>query len=446
MMEIIVILKARAAHKALALSILLVIMAMPYWAYAQTAVFTLPPPDEDSIIHISADEVVYFRKLDELYFKGSVVVKHPDYIIKADSARAFPEKQIISAEGNVKIMRVEDGKNHEVLAADNMEFDAASGTGWLVKARLVVPFQNELISFDGDRIEKIDDHTYLIKKGSFTWCRCEDGKTPDWEVAGDEINADTKGDAVIKGARVKIRGRGFMEFPYFRYPIGTDRKSGFLFPIIETSSSDGVQIEVPYYYVINKSMDATVYPRYIEKRGIDLGSEFRYNYGEVAKGEIKAFYIDDSKEHASRGGIRIIHRSDIDEKFSVAADISYITDNEVLFDFDHRKMGDERQRALESRLVTSYHWPYMNLTAELSAFDDLMGEDLRDSDFGKDRDEEMVQRLPAVNYTLLTRPILSPLMFDVTGYAAKLLQVGQRPGCRTNIFSGPTLRCASQNI
>lgn len=375
-------------------------------------------PGTDEPVIITSDRVTWNRKKNELEFEGNVVVEHPMYRINADHARARLDDKVISASGSVTVTRITEGGQKEIITSDEVEINSEQGTGWMARARLDLPFKERTFRFQGERIEKTGEHTYLIENGSFTWCNCREDEAADWSIQAKSIKVDTEGDAVVRDARIRIKDRPFARVPYFRYPVGAERRSGLLIPEIESGSLDGFQFELPYYYVINQSADATLSPRYIQGRGLDTGAELRYNFGEIAKGETRGFHIDDREEKETRGGIRIKHRTDIDDVFTAAADITFITDNEVVFDFDHRDLGDANQRALESRLVLSRHWPFMNLTTEFSAFDDLMGGDVRESPFGKDRDEQMVQRLPAISYILLTRPLAGPLMFDVSGYAA----------------------------
>ena len=130
------------------------------------------------------------------------------------------------------------------------------------------------------------------------------------------------------------------------------------------------------------------------------------------------FGIDDSLENTWRGGARVVHRTDVGDRLSLAADAVWMSDNEALYDFDHRNLGNQHARMLESRAYLSLHAPEsMNLTAAVSVFDDLMGGDLRPNPLGHDRDQIMPQRLPAVTYTLLTRPLAGPLYFDLEGSA-----------------------------
>ena len=61
-----------------------------------------------------------------------------------------------------------------------------------------------------------------------------------------------------------------------RFPIGPQRKSGFLFPSIGGSSRSGAEIEVPYYWNIRPNVDFTAEPVYYSRRGLDLAGELRF--------------------------------------------------------------------------------------------------------------------------------------------------------------------------
>lgn len=374
---------------------------------------SLPLADEPVVI--TSDTVTWMRAEDRLLFEGNVVVEHPRFRVEAGRAEAsLATKNIIVSDG-VRIT----GEDGSVLTADEAQLNPDSGQGWMVRARLSIPWEEQRFQFKGEKFERVDEKTYVITHGEFTWCNCEEGEPADWSISADEMRARADGDLEARGATVNLRDRPFLPLPYLRYPLATDRRSGFLPPVVASSSRNGLEIETPYYQALGRSADATLGPRWLQFRGVDLGAEFRYNLGPGAEGRVWGSGIDDSREHAGRGGVRVEHRTDIGDRLSLAADAVWLTDNEVLYDLDHREYGDEHARMLESRAYVSLHAPAsMNLTTEVSVFDDLMGGDLRKSSLGlHDRDETMPQRLPAVTYTLLTRRLAGPVYFDLTAGA-----------------------------
>ena len=64
--------------------------------------------------------------------------------------------------------------------------------------------------------------------------------------------------------------------PWFTFPVGSQRKSGYLFPEPGGSSRNGAELLVPYYWNIRPNLDFTALPVYYSKRGVDLAGELRY--------------------------------------------------------------------------------------------------------------------------------------------------------------------------
>ncbi len=53
-----------------------------------------------------------------------------------------------------------------------------------------------------------------------------------------------------RGTRVDFKGVPIMYLPWMSFPLGTERKSGFLFPTLGHSTRGGVQFALPYYWNI----------------------------------------------------------------------------------------------------------------------------------------------------------------------------------------------------
>ena len=56
------------------------------------------------------------------------------------------------------------------------------------------------------------------------------------------------------------------------FPLNRQRQSGFMHPFLATSSRSGLDLTLPYYWNIAPNYDATFYPRYMSKRGFQLGA------------------------------------------------------------------------------------------------------------------------------------------------------------------------------
>ena len=67
-----------------------------------------------------------------------------------------------------------------------------------------------------------------------------------------------------------------MYIPYFTFPVNNQRKTGFLYPSISSSSKNGASIATPFYWNIAPNYDMTISPRLMTRRGLQLNTEFRY--------------------------------------------------------------------------------------------------------------------------------------------------------------------------
>ena len=124
-----------------------------------------------------------------------------------------------------------------------------------------------------ERIE-VAGEALRLERSAFT--ACAPGKRG-WRVVAKEIDyAEDEVFARAKQARVEFFGVPLIYLPRLRFPVSSDRASGFLFPSAEQSSDDGTDIGIPYYMNIAPNMDATIAPRWIAKRGPGVEAEWRY--------------------------------------------------------------------------------------------------------------------------------------------------------------------------
>jgi len=82
--------------------------------------------------------------------------------------------------------------------------------------------------------------------------------------------------------------------PYISFPLGDQRRSGFLMPGFGSSSSRGFQLAIPWYWNIAPNQDATFIPQYMRKRGEMLGTDYRY-LTRSSRGELELEYMDRDK-------------------------------------------------------------------------------------------------------------------------------------------------------
>jgi LPS-assembly protein len=85
----------------------------------------------------------------------------------------------------------------------------------------------------------------------------------------------------------------------FPFPIDNRRRSGLLSPSIGLSGRNGFDYRQPYYFNLAPNYDATLIPRLMTDRGLQLGGEFRY-LTETGRGVFFGTYLPNDKTHRSR--------------------------------------------------------------------------------------------------------------------------------------------------
>lgn len=175
--------------------------------------------------------------------------------------------------------------------------------------------------------------TLNLTDSNFTTCY---GEEPDWQLQASEINisaAENLGEAY--NARFKLFGVPVLYIPYFSFPVNNERKSGFLYPKFSSSTNTGLDIETPFYWNIAPNMDATITPRYMSKRGLQLLTEFRYLSG-LQNGAINLEYLnkdDDLKANDdARYLARFQHIGTFSDNYRAYIDYTTISDDNYLID------------------------------------------------------------------------------------------------------------------
>ena len=125
----------------------------------------------------------------------------------------------------------------------------------------------EAMSFDTNGVATLNNVT-------FSTCPADD---PAWRIRARSIVLDTKArNGVGRNATVEFKGVPILYLPWMSFPLGSERKSGFLFPNIGHTSRSGFQFTMPWYWNIAPQYDLTLEPAIYSDRGFNLAAEFRY--------------------------------------------------------------------------------------------------------------------------------------------------------------------------
>ncbi|MBN2178479.1 MAG: LPS-assembly protein LptD [Deltaproteobacteria bacterium] len=370
-------------------------------------------------INIEADSLSYDSSSETYRAEGNVIIIFAGGTLKADRVSLNKATSRVVAEGGVV---VKSGK--DVLQGERVSFDIATKRGVINGGTLFLQENNLYLS--GSEIEKTGDASYSLVDARVTTC---EGEVPDWRFAGKKVEVTIDGYGSVKDGTFQVRNVPLLYFPYLRFPAKTTRQSGFLFPYIAHSSDKlGWDMELPFFWAISERVDATLYQRYMDKRGFQEGAEFRYCIGDHSFGSLYGSYLNDTKriseensgypnrdwqDGQERWSYYLNHETEFTPGFYLRADISKVSDSWFFRDFDSYNyylvhygpdgdrfkrvsfLGDKSLTSLDSKARLVKEWDLVNLTALVRYTDDFLSYS----------NDETVQKYPEITLAGIKQPL-----------------------------------------
>lgn len=287
-----------------------------------------------------------------------------------------------------------DGEDR--LVGDRIDMNLNTGTGVVYKGSAFVP---PYYRISGDRMDRLGEHVYSVREGTFTTC---EGDDPAWffRMGSAEANLGS----LVTGTNTSFLVKGIPVIPwvpFFAAPLGDERKSGFLFPEYGSNSRYGLLARVPYYWVINDSQDVTVALDVFSKRGIGADLDYRYILSADTRGQLTAFGINegflDSRQSEglpqNRGWAKLNQISQVRPGLSVKIDSTVTSDDNIFKTYALTTADRVRQRA-ETNVYVTQRWNTFNLVGRVLWYQDLT----------QVRAVEL-QRTPEIKLTSLRQPL-----------------------------------------
>ncbi len=134
----------------------------------------------------------------------------------------------------------------------------------------------------------------------------------DWYIRMDELEVDrSRMIGTGHDATVYFLGAPIIYSPWLEFPLSGERKSGFLTPVLGSSGIRGFEYAQPYYLNLAPNYDATIAPRLMTKRGLQIAGQGRYLF-DTAQGEATAEYLyNDRVTGETRWGVSWKHTQNL---------------------------------------------------------------------------------------------------------------------------------------
>ena len=226
-----------------------------------------------------------------------------------------------------------------------------------------------------------------FKKALYTTCP-EDSNA--WVMRATKVELDQNtGVGVARNARLSLKGVPVLYTPYISFPIDDRRKTGFLIPSFGSSDNSGFELKTPFYWNIAPNYDATITPRYLQDRGTQVNTEFRFLQPfQEGLARVEYLHKDDITDDKRS---RVIIRNQMRFSPNLTADIDYdrVSDKDYLED-----LGDSLSLASVTHLRRTAQAEYTTSWWQLG----LQVDDYQTVDKTIAQENRPYQRLPRITF------------------------------------------------
>ncbi|MBV2234570.1 MAG: LPS-assembly protein LptD [Sterolibacterium sp.] len=329
--------------------------------------FGAPPAEgkETPPSFIEADRISGLNDV-ETVAEGSVNVRRADNILNADRLVYRQAADEVEAIGHVELRQ-----NEDVISGPHLKLKMAENIGFFEEPQYIIKRapatgasgQMTVGSGAASRIDFEGKNHYRLSDATYSTCAPAD---PAWFARASSIQLDYDNEVgYADDATLVFQNVPLLYSPWLTFSLNNKRKSGVLAPTIGTTSKSGFELSVPYYWNIAPNMDATFTPRLMTKRGLALGSEFRYldtNYNGVLQADVLP---DDRVAHRRRSSYSYNHNQNFGLGFSGSLDLNGVSDDTYFSDLSSRMTNIARNNLLR-RGTFSYasNWWNISLLAQ----------------------------------------------------------------------------------
>ncbi len=283
---------------------------------------------------LTADHLVYRQPQDEVFAEGNVRLEQKDDF----------------TEGSELLLKLEKKQGHMNAAVFRMGAQTPEGRGSSTK----MLFQGE--------------NRYRLEEASYTTCPMG---SDDWLLRAAALDIDRNVQTgTARDARLEFQGVPILYAPWMTFPLSRERKSGFLAPNFGSTGRSGSEFTLPYYWNIAPNLDATIAPRFMQKRGLQLRNELRY-LNLAYRGEARAEILpNDALLGIDRYYLSLAHNQHLGGGWSGALNLHKASDNNYFRDLG-TQISATSQIHLPREGLLNYGFGGWNLATRVQTFQTL---------------------------------------------------------------------------
>ncbi|MHB8165735.1 MAG: LPS assembly protein LptD [Sulfuricella sp.] len=213
---------------------------------------------------------------------GEAELRQWGQIISADRLRYNKPEDEVFAHGNVRIEQKGD-----IIEGPELKLKLAKKEGYLQQPVFQLTQQKPAGRGDAKNLLFEGENKYRLEDARYTTCQAG---SDDWYLHARDLEIDrTTQVGTASHAYIDFMSVPILYTPWMSFSLNSERKSGFLSPSYGSTINSGAEFSLPYYWNIAPNRDATITPRFMTKRGLQLKNELRYlgpNYAGIATLEV----------------------------------------------------------------------------------------------------------------------------------------------------------------
>lgn len=325
---------------------------------------TTAHPDRDVPVDLTSDSAASTSP-QEYALSGNVLMRRADQRLQADYLSYDQSTGRVVGDGNIRY-----SENDMSLTGEHVELELQANRG-LIKGAQYQLFQRH--ARGGASTVRFDDIN-TMRMADVTYTTCDPGAT-DWLLTARQVTLHKDaGQGEARSARLAFKGVTFLYLPYLSFPIDERRKSGFLVPSFGTSVTSGFDFSMPYYWNIQPNHDATITPRWLSKRGLQLIGEYRYltpdSHGQTAV----EFLPGDQLTDRDRSLFSYQEDGVFAPRWTSSVDLNTVSDDNYFSDLGD-SLSSSSTAYLNRSIDGGYHGDYWSLHTLLQDYQVLNGPD-----------------------------------------------------------------------
>lgn len=357
---------------------------------------------------------------EQAKFSGNVSFNQGSRHIAADEAILDQPNEQLDANGNLIFQ-----DEMFTITADSLVAKMQSNSARLTGAKYWLHGQQ--IHGDAQELEITQDNNLHLSQTNFTTCPPGDNS---WLLEADKIKIDGEEEwGELWGAKLRVADIPIFYIPYMTIPVTSKRKSGFLFPTFSTSTTNGIELAVPYYWNIAPEYAFTLTPHYMSARGMFLKSKFEYLAGDAQQGQLDIEYLQDDDKVTGSPNRHLMswsHQGAINENWRVLANYIDVSDNNYFNDLssDVQSTTDNQLNRIGEMSYLERNW---NFSAKVQDIKVLGNE------------EDPYQVMPQLEYNYRSANFWQGLDFDLFSEATHFTHREYEEASATRIHLEPSI-------